>query len=356
MKGIYQYLLLTGCLSKRLFHRKSFLICLIGIPLIIAGIQAGVGYQEPVLQAAFYMEPDTNGQIDEYRSELADLLKNEKGRVQFRECASEEILKKQVLSGKAECGYILQEDLQKRIEKADWDHLVPVLQSPRSVLTDTINEVFYGKIYEKVSVDRYAGYIAKSLDGKISEEQVVEKLRARMTDDSTFRVQYKTIDEAGTPVQDQTPELSYTDRVIKGTAAVLILLCGLAGGLDWLEDREKRRFQKKFDQLGAGILTIMVSVIWAVLIVIISMVVMRVCSWNSLVPEAGKLLLYGILVTGYACGIAWLFRSRRKLAAAIPVILIGSVVCSPLFMDLGQLYPVFKVLEKLFPVTYYLKL
>ena len=42
------------------------------------------------------------------------------------------------------------------------------------------------------------------------------------------------------------------------------------------------------------------------------------------------------------------------LAAAMPVLILCSVIVCPVFVDLSQFIPVFKVLEKAFPIAYYL--
>ncbi len=44
------------------------------------------------------------------------------------------------------------------------------------------------------------------------------------------------------------------------------------------------------------------------------------------------------------------------MAAAVPILTFASVVCCPVWIRLAVYMPLFRVLEKLFPVTYYLLL
>ena len=47
---------------------------------------------------------------------------------------------------------------------------------------------------------------------------------------------------------------------------------------------------------------------------------------------------------------------QETVAAAIPIVSLASLVCAPVFVRLAAYIPVFTVLEKLFPPTYYLML
>ena len=69
-----------------------------------------------------------------------------------------------------------------------------------------------------------------------------------------------------------------------------------------------------------------------------------------------RLLLYQCVVVGY-CGIlGCVLRRQETIAAAIPILSLGSLLCAPVFIRLAVYFPIFAVLEKLFPVTYYLAL
>jgi hypothetical protein len=49
-------------------------------------------------------------------------------------------------------------------------------------------------------------------------------------------------------------------------------------------------------------------------------------------------------------------RRQETIAMAIPIFALCSIVCTPVFVRLSLYVPVFKVLENMFPVTYYLRM
>ena len=66
------------------------------------------------------------------------------------------------------------------------------------------------------------------------------------------------------------------------------------------------------------------------------------------------LVVYQCIIMAYCVILKLLLRRQETIAAAIPILTLGSMVCAPVFVRLGTYMPVFTVLEKLFPVTYYL--
>ena len=72
--------------------------------------------------------------------------------------------------------------------------------------------------------------------------------------------------------------------------------------------------------------------------------------------QAARLLLYQCIATAYCVILRVLLRRQETIAAAIPVLTLGSLLCAPVFIRLGSYLPVFAVLEKLFPASYYLLL
>ena len=64
--------------------------------------------------------------------------------------------------------------------------------------------------------------------------------------------------------------------------------------------------------------------------------------------------MYQCIIVLYCCILGIILKRQETIAAAIPILSLGSLVCAPVFIRLAAYVPVFVVLEKLFPVTYYL--
>lgn len=72
--------------------------------------------------------------------------------------------------------------------------------------------------------------------------------------------------------------------------------------------------------------------------------------------QIGRLVVYQGMIVGYCLVLRLFLRRRETVAAAIPLLTLGCLVCAPVFIRLAAYVPVFAVLEKFFPVTYYLRL
>jgi hypothetical protein len=79
-------------------------------------------------------------------------------------------------------------------------------------------------------------------------------------------------------------------------------------------------------------------------------------SLSDWLHQAAALLAYQWIVVLYCCILRVILRRQETIAAAIPILALCSLVCAPVFVRLSLYVPVFKVMEKLFPVTYYLRL
>lgn len=72
--------------------------------------------------------------------------------------------------------------------------------------------------------------------------------------------------------------------------------------------------------------------------------------------ETGALLFYQFLIVIYCSIIRVVLKKQEAVAAAIPLLTLASIVCCPVWIRLAVYLPFFRVLEKFFPVTYYLLL
>ncbi len=70
--------------------------------------------------------------------------------------------------------------------------------------------------------------------------------------------------------------------------------------------------------------------------------------------QIAGLLGYQLVILFYCSIIKIVLRSQEAVAAALPVLALGCLVCCPVVVRLAAYVPLFRVLEKLFPATYYL--
>ena len=205
---------------------------------------------DTVITAAVYT-PDT---------ELRELISEYDGLVHFLVCSDSEEVKRNVMRGNAECGYVLQEDLQKKILTGDGVWSIEVYEKADSTMTRVVNEVLFERIFYAISAEWFEGYIAEhEMFADVLQEVGEETLREeagrqfvrKLSDDSTFSFEKLSISGRAE---------AHTAYPTKAVAGAGIVLCGIVGVLEALQDIRKRRFRGE-TALFAGIFTVLQPVL-----------------------------------------------------------------------------------------------
>lgn len=260
-------------LGKRLLWKKTIWLCLAAMVLLSVLQYNLEKCSDTVITAAVYT-PDT---------ELRELISGYDGLVHFLVCEDAEEVKRNVMRGNAECGYVLQEDLQKKIVAGDGVWSIEVYEKADSTMTRVVNEVLFERIFYDISAEWFAGYIAgHEMFAEVLQEVGEEALRAeagkqlvrKLSDDSTFCFEKLTLSGTGIreeaaggaggmenrqpkPAGSSTPHTAYPTEMAAGAG---IVLCGIAGVLEALQDIRKKRFRGR-TALFAGIFTVLQPVL-----------------------------------------------------------------------------------------------
>lgn len=265
--------LLFWILAKRLLWKKTIWICLAGM-VLLSVLQYNLEKQSDTVITAAVYTPDT---------ELRELISEYDGLVHFLVCSDSEEVKRNVMRGNAECGYVLQEDLQKKILAGDGVWSIEVYEKADSTMTRVVNEVLFERIFYAISAEWFEGYIAEhemfaDVLQEVGEEALREEagrqLVRKLSDDSTFSFEKLSISDtvepdeggAGGNAENGQPEPvggraeAHTAYPTKAAAGAGIVLCGIVGMLEALQDIRKRRFRGE-TALFAGIFTVLQPVL-----------------------------------------------------------------------------------------------
>ncbi len=134
----------------------------------------------------------------------------------------------------------------------------------------------------------------------------------------------------------------------------MIYICGLCGTLEALEDETAGRTLRLKYKRAFQVLTICIPP--AVMGFMALIVFAAAGSLGSIGNEIFKLLLYQIFIIFYGCILKRIWRKEERFLAAMPVLILSAAVICPVFIDLSTFLPVLKVLEKFYPLSYYLRL
>lgn len=228
-------------LTKRLLLKKSFFVCLL-LTILLSWLTVKLEERsETTIYAGIYTEEE----------HLGSILKDRNGTVDFILFQSEEELKRNVMQGKLECGYVLQEGLQNQILSGNGNWSITVYEKSDSTMTMMVNEVLFERLFYDMTSKWYAGYIANSIffetiKNDIGEDQLrnraKEALSEKLTDDSTFRVLVNVPDGNHSATQNKKKVVTYPVWLIM---ICNILFCGIIGVKEYYTDRRLGRFPNR---------------------------------------------------------------------------------------------------------------
>ncbi len=372
-----QYGVWLQLLFKRLWRQPAYLALLALIPVLGAVIGMLEQKEPGGVQVAVCVEDGTWGrQITEgLKEQAAESI------LQFVFCDSEETVRRSVMKGEADCGFVLPEDLAERVMGGDWEETVRAYEMPASSITGMAKERIAGVIFTLYSERCYEEYMEENLgDINTASYKMVDFARKayqkRLTDGTTFSFRYENGDQYSQYASD-TNAISDTGVFpLKGVFGVLIFICGMCGMLEYDRDRQEKRFVRMVPNWLAYIVDVWIPTIFASFAVIFCLWLSEGLRYRNMLDEIGAgcsateflfvwngsmwaeqilhLVAYQCVIIVYCCILGIMLRRRETIAAAIPILTLGSFVCAPVFIRLAAYIPAFAVLEKLFPVTYYL--
>ena len=168
-------------------------------------------------------------QDSDYEKEIANVLGNSKTEFVFQSCENPSDVYEAVEKGNAECGFVLDEDFDKRIAGGDWDELVVCYTSPFGTKTEVAKENFYAAMFPVYSkwllIATEEDIYKKTNDGRM--EELLEKHDEFLGGKRMLSFEEVRID--GTVVTDEAKKSIYP---LQGLVELFVLLTMLlaAGG------------------------------------------------------------------------------------------------------------------------------
>ena len=332
-------------LTKRLFHRWSFLIILCMIPLVMPIANMAMNDDSGVFRVALYSEDKGEKAI-----KVINSLKEKDSVIEFCEVNSREEAQKAVISQKTDAAWIINDNYESNLS----DHvngkttgsLIEIIEREETIITKITREIMFGAIYSDLSYEIYKDFSVDVIvpDRNISEEE--------------FREYYSNQQKFGDVIVSKKlnvnkkviSDVNYLTAPLRGILALIILLCSVAAAIYHLKDRT----DGKYDWLSyrGRIVPAFASCLSAACISATAVFVALLLSDIStgFCNELLSIVIYIFSVTGFSLALCTVFRSHGKLGAFLPGIMIASLVLSPIFFDITTLKPI----SLLLPTHYYL--
>lgn len=374
-----KYLIWFSLLMKRMIKIPAFVLMLTGLFIItmaVSKLEQGERSESAVgVMIEAKAGQDLSKAHEEWNQSFISLLYEQEGILSFQVYEDKKMLMQDVEKGLLDCAFVLPHDLQDRINEGTWQDTVILYSSSESVVMQIAKERIVAAVFTLYSEESYVNYVKNITDFDLAQtsesdrEEIItfakNAYESHLLDGSTFSLIYNGSsygENRSDGSNDNDSEIHKSERQaaaavfpLRGILAVCIFLSGMCGLLvDW-KDRQEKRFRRIVPDRITTMANVFVPTIYTTGV---SLAVLfctnQITGLGGIVRELFRLLIYQFLIVAYCSIIRLILRKQELVAAAIPIFTLGCIVCCPVWIRLAVYIPVFRVLEKLFPATYYL--
>lgn len=362
MRRIWMWFSLS---CKRYIRRAPFLAILLLLPLGAFAVGRLETQTETEIKLAVFAPESEDGSLEESLLETLTGREPNDGLFRFYACDSEEQVKEEVASRRAECGFVFPSGLQKKLDDKDYKRSIRVYSAPSTVTAKLSTEVVFAALieaYDKTLLENYVkvggAFDPVSPPGSGKRVEMAEEaggLYEKWRDSgSTFHFEYVQENLETEPgAREHKPAPVFP---VRGIVAVYVFLIGIYGAAMSLMDEEKGLFLAIPYRYRTPCRLAALS----------GPVVLAAGSGLAGLAAGGRSEQVGkelLAMFGYVCAVtvfSWLLRlicRRAELVCClIPFFLAGSLVFCPVFFDAGQFLPAFQMVGRVFLPGYYLHL
>jgi len=156
------WLVLSG---KRYLKRPAFLLLLLVLPVAAAFFRREEEKEQPGIRIAVYgEEEDPDGFSKQLAEKLAGYGGESGSLFSFYLAGDEEELKRDVASGKAECGYVIHEGLEEKLKGKKFKGAISLYESPSTVAGLLSTETVFSLMIEAYDKELFLDYLGYRLE------------------------------------------------------------------------------------------------------------------------------------------------------------------------------------------------
>lgn len=332
-------------LSKRLYKKPSFLALMLLIPLCVA-IFTGAARQDSGFVHILLAQEQAD---DTVATQVVDSLLAKKGAVLFERMDTPEAALDAVRSGQADEAWIFPADTAAATQafvEGRQRYVVQVVTQEQTVVSQLAREKLSGAMYEYLAKAYYLDFIRSrfsQLDAFTDRELIAYFEEVKVSEEL-----FVYGDPAGGA--DNSQETNYLTSPIRGLLAVLMLLCGMATTLFYMQDEAAGTFAwVRQNRRGITALGCVVTATVNVSLVLLLSLCFSALAGNVL-REILALLLYSLCCGAFCLLLKEIFPGMRSYAAIVPLMTVVLIGICPVFFDFRN-WPFFQLL---LPPTYYI--
>lgn len=342
--------------AKRQLKRISTIVILASMLLLTILLSLMSKSMTASVDVGFYI-PDSTGNT--VMTGIENGLTGHDGILNFIAYSSEASLREDVMSGSVQAGYVFDESFSEHVIANNVKNMVELITPPENTISILSNLVVLATVMEHGACEMLVEDVLEQefFSGVPEEDLDVlrEEYRTYATDGSTFAFDYDTMYDDYKGSSKAVDIAPYLVTPVKGIIAIFIFISALTGGVGWFNDSDSSIYAniplRKRPLLR--LMTIAIPAFFACLMGYIG--ILTVGIGTDLLYEAFAIFVYGLLCVIFSYVLSYITK-KNVYCSLIPVFILGSVVCCPIFFNLGNLIPTLKVLQNIFLPTYYFML
>lgn len=346
MKTYFLWILM---ITKRLFRKPLFLFTLFLIPLTVLLLHASTTKQDGAIHVLLYTDADKNSYSEEI---LSSLLSQSGSVISFKRCDSPEEMRQEILAGRADCGYSFPKNLEQALvayeEKGT--PFIDAMYEGGNFSPALIQEMVFSSFYERLCFYILDTHVTDKT-GLTATDALEQYYKDNQIEQSFFRFTYADGSE-NTILNENSA--NYMLLPMRGIAAAFILLSAMVGALFWYEDDKRQLFcwLSPYSKQLVSFLYMLIPTFLASMVGLCSIYLAG--SQSSFANECTCMLLYLLATSCFCFFLNTLLPSLPFFLASIPLCIAGSILLSPVFINLSAYNSGCKLLSYLTPVNYYL--
>lgn len=344
---------------KRLWKNKLFLFLLVAFPVCLFLLSRSFRSEEDSrIPVGIYLATE-----DTLTATLCEkLISLEDSLFVFSYASSKDELLKSVQNNRFECGYVFDEPLRRELDKNHLKNLITVYVSENTTCTGVLNELVYANLFEEYALELLqnsffkAGHLPFAENdtsvSPVTKEEIERYYREHLSDGSTFRIEVAFASGPETVPVSGTASASLP--FLRGLAALFLLLCGFLALLTVYRDKQNGLYARLYGTVHriCPWITMAAYLLPAGLICLTGLGISG--CFTSLGTELLALLCYLFAIFVFYTLLGTLIRNHTVLCAAFPMVLLCTLVFTPVITDLSAFFPWMKVIRYALPTYYYL--
>lgn len=338
-----------GIFCKRQVKRPFFMILLVMIPLLAYGIGKLEQKDESGISIAVCVQEEGLAE------EIAAILYKKEGAFSFYSSENKEELMNDVASRKAECGFVFAEEFEEKLDRGNFKRSITIYTAPSTVLSSLASEVVYSALIQQYGKNILVNFVRNSeifeiinLEGNEGRSEMLYD--QYYSDGSTFSFAFEEF-RTGTELETKKK----ATFPVRGIVAVYLLVVGAFAGVSLCMDEANGLFvtlkcrERHFCALAS----------------MLAPVSMAACSglaalWvtgnmRGVLREITVIVIYSAVIVLVSYLWKKIVGNAVILCSLIPFWAIGSLIFSPVFLEIDMWIPGAEILSRAFLPFYYLQ-